>query len=83
MWRPNWLPSWMSVDICDPPEIAGPGFINFRLKTDRLAAETAQGWLKTIGLALSRSFRHREYISSITRRPTSLGQCMSVIRAAR
>jgi len=29
-------------DLCDLPEIAGPGFINFRLKTDRLAAETAK-----------------------------------------
>ena len=24
-------------DLCEPPEIAGPGFINFRLKTDVLA----------------------------------------------
>ncbi len=30
------------ADICDPPEIAGPGFINFRLKTERLADETAR-----------------------------------------
>ena len=30
------------ADLCEPPEIAGPGFINFRLKTDRLADETAQ-----------------------------------------
>lgn len=29
-------------DVCDPPEIAGPGFINFRLKDDRLARETAR-----------------------------------------
>ena len=29
-------------DLCDPLEIAGPGFINFRLKTDRLAQETAR-----------------------------------------
>ena len=29
------------ADICEPPEIAGPGFINFRLKTERLADETA------------------------------------------
>lgn len=28
------------TDLCDPPEIAGPGFINFRIKSDRLAAET-------------------------------------------
>lgn len=29
-------------DLCEPPEIAGPGFINFRLKTDRIAAATQQ-----------------------------------------
>ncbi len=26
-------------DICEPPEIAGPGFINLRLKTDYLASQ--------------------------------------------
>lgn len=37
------LVSKMDVtDLCDPPEIAGPGFINFRLKTERLAEETAK-----------------------------------------
>jgi arginyl-tRNA synthetase len=30
------------ADLCDPPEIAGPGFINLRVKTDRLADETAK-----------------------------------------
>jgi len=30
------------TDLCDPPEIAGPGFINLRLKTDFLALETAK-----------------------------------------
>jgi arginyl-tRNA synthetase len=29
-------------DLCDTPEIAGPGFINFRLKNDRIAAETTR-----------------------------------------
>src|SRR5579872_4489783 len=29
-------------DLCEPPEIAGPGFINFRLKTERLAEETTR-----------------------------------------
>lgn len=29
------------ADLCDAPEIAGPGFINLRVKTDRLALETA------------------------------------------
>lgn len=28
------------ADLCEPPEIAGPGFINLRVRTDRLAAET-------------------------------------------
>ena len=27
------------ADLCETPEIAGPGFINLRLRTDRLAAE--------------------------------------------
>lgn len=30
------------ADLCDPPDIAGPGFINLRLKTDFLALETAK-----------------------------------------
>ena len=30
------------ADLCDVPEIAGPGFINFRLKDSRLAEETAK-----------------------------------------
>lgn len=29
-------------DICEPPEIAGAGFINFRLKPEFLAAQTAR-----------------------------------------
>ncbi len=28
-------------DLCDPPEIAGPGFINLKLRTDRLTSEAA------------------------------------------
>jgi arginyl-tRNA synthetase len=28
------------ADLCEPPEIAGPGFINLRLRADRLIAET-------------------------------------------
>ena len=30
------------ADLCESPEIAGPGFINLRLKTDFLALETAK-----------------------------------------
>jgi arginyl-tRNA synthetase len=29
------------ADLCDPPEIAGPGFINLRLKSDFLASQAA------------------------------------------
>ncbi len=28
-------------DLCDPPEIAGPGFINLKLRTERLVTEAA------------------------------------------
>ena len=28
-------------DLCDPPEVAGPGFINLRLKDDWIASQTA------------------------------------------
>jgi arginyl-tRNA synthetase len=30
------------ADICEPPELAGPGFINFRLKADTLAAAVTE-----------------------------------------
>ena len=30
------------ADLCDPPEIAGPGFINLRVKTECLAEETGR-----------------------------------------
>ena len=30
------------ADLCEPPEVAGPGFINLRIKPERLAAETAK-----------------------------------------
>lgn len=33
---------WDVSDLCEPPEIAGPGFINLKLRTDRLATETAR-----------------------------------------
>lgn len=36
------------ADLCDPPEIAGPGFINLRLRTD---------WLRTQLTAVSRDQR--------------------------
>jgi arginyl-tRNA synthetase len=33
---------WVPSDLCDPPTIAGPGFLNFSLKTDAVARHTAR-----------------------------------------
>lgn len=33
---------WNLADLCEPPEIAGPGFINLRLRDERLAQETTR-----------------------------------------
>jgi arginyl-tRNA synthetase len=33
---------WVPWDLCDPPTIAGPGFINFSLKREAIARRTAQ-----------------------------------------
>ena len=30
------------ADLCEPPEVAGPGFINLRIKSERLAEETVK-----------------------------------------
>src|SRR5579871_2323462 len=29
-------------DVCEPPEVSGPGFINFRLRDDWIAAEASR-----------------------------------------
>jgi arginyl-tRNA synthetase len=33
---------WVPWDLCEPPTIAGPGFLNFSLKTEAIARHTAQ-----------------------------------------
>jgi arginyl-tRNA synthetase len=33
---------WAPWDLCEPPTIAGPGFLNFSLKTEAIARHTAQ-----------------------------------------
>jgi arginyl-tRNA synthetase len=33
---------WVPWDLCEPPAIAGPGFLNFSLKTEAVAARAAQ-----------------------------------------
>jgi arginyl-tRNA synthetase len=33
---------WASWDLCEPPTIAGPGFLNFSLRPEAIAAQTAK-----------------------------------------
>lgn len=42
-------------DICEPPEVAGPGFINLRLKADFLAAGLLEINGDTAGLAVEKA----------------------------
>jgi len=42
-------------DICEPPEVAGPGFINLRLKTDFLADRLLEINEDTAGLAVEKA----------------------------
>ncbi len=36
------ISAWDVADLCEPPTIAGPGFINLKLRDDRLSMETAR-----------------------------------------
>ena len=38
------LAKWKLEDLCQPPEIAGPGFINLRLRDDWLETQTNQAY---------------------------------------
>ncbi len=42
-------------DICEPPEIAGPGFINLRLKADFVAGELLEINKDTAGLGIKKT----------------------------
>ncbi|MGD9721061.1 MAG: arginine--tRNA ligase [Pirellulales bacterium] len=48
-------------DLCEPPEIAGPGFINLRLKTDWLEAAAARA-AADARLGIERVARPRTYV---------------------
>src|SRR6478752_9985311 len=50
---------WVPSDLCDPPTIAGPGFLNFSLKPPALAHQTAQLLAdERLGVARAESPRH-------------------------
>ena len=34
--------AWAPADLCDPPQIAGAGFVNFTLRPEALAQQTAR-----------------------------------------
>ena len=68
------------ADLCEPPEIAGPGFINLRLNdewlAERLAAAVAD---PRLGVAAGRRGRGRSW--STTRPPTWPSRCTSATSA--
>ena len=69
------------ADLCEPPEIAGPGFINLRLKDDWLAEQLAAASRATTTAWASRRPPSRGRSSSTTRRPTSPSRCTSATSA--
>ena len=70
------------ADLCESPEIAGPGFINLKLKTDWLVPSTPTLWWPMIGWA-SCPLQPPGESSSIIRRRTSPSRCTSATCAAR
>ena len=68
-------------DILDPPEVAGPGFINLRFKTRRSKRRSSTR-SPTTGSG-SRKSNRREPTFSTTARRTSPNRCTSVISVRR
>jgi arginyl-tRNA synthetase len=49
-------------DLCDPPEIAGPGFINLRLKNDWLTSQLAAAGADTLRLGVAPALESRTFV---------------------
>ena len=49
-------------DLCDPPDIAGPGFINLRLRNDWIAARLQAACAGGDGLGLESVARPRTFV---------------------
>ncbi|TWT47789.1 arginine--tRNA ligase [Botrimarina hoheduenensis] len=74
-------PGWES--LCDPPEIAGPGFINLRLKDDGIAARLVTALADTERLGIVPVSAPRKYVldysSPNVAKPMHVGHIRSTV----
>jgi arginyl-tRNA synthetase len=49
-------------DICEPPEVAGPGFINLRLKPEFVAGELLEINKDTVGLGIEKTSKPKTIV---------------------
>lgn len=72
-------------DLCEPPEVAGPGFINLKLRDDWLAARTAAA-LQSERLAVPKVEQPRTYVIDFSApnvaKPMHVGHIRSTVIGA-